>query len=47
MMLLNIATLPSAGATSLYLHLYDEFTLEPADVLLLGNIYGVYAKPPI
>ena len=44
MILFNIPTPPSAGATSLYLHRYDAFNLEPADVLLLEKIYGGVCK---
>jgi len=44
MILFSITTPPSAGATSLYLHRYDDFNLEPADVLLLEKIYGGVCK---
>jgi len=44
MILFNIPTPPSAGATSLYLHRYDAFNLEPADVLLLEKIDGGVCK---
>jgi hypothetical protein len=42
--LFNVRPPPSAGTTSLYLQRYDEFNLEPADILLLGKIYDCVCK---
>ena len=45
MILFNVSTPPPAGTTSLYIHCYDEFNLEPANVLLLEGFTAVFAKP--